>query len=417
MFYRSRVIIQILVTLASFLGFNEAVLAARYRNTLYLSNFSASMTMAESTSTAPAWLGYAGSGDIATLAGDPGNLKHNESPLRLAEFALRDLIKGSGRFTGEKTVDLVIGVAGYDFFHNRSAPSLSQLSVYSKPGVRCTRSSRNKEEYFKCMIREIYSTYGWQVEKIILTGDQNLLMASARNWLEKQNLNGFNFDAIQATTTAVPYQVRRGRITPDSSLLPKEQRFKGGYWDIGEAARDIWFSPVPYTKDSFIRFTSDDPVRQALAASDYVQDYGIIKHDEFAMFKRWSKTGVNTLGYQTARIFNNRHGDDYLPGNQAVSTEIYQASREQTGILVNDTIQQMVEIINLKQAEYYRGLSHSSLPIVIIGEFAADVLENQSARELLLQSLPDHERERLKIIPGNDFFYNLAAAGQRLLKH
>ena len=38
MFQRTRISIQILMTLISFFGFNEAVLALRYRNSIYLNN-------------------------------------------------------------------------------------------------------------------------------------------------------------------------------------------------------------------------------------------------------------------------------------------------------------------------------------------------------------------------------------------
>ncbi|MGI9276492.1 MAG: hypothetical protein ACR2PT_16810 [Endozoicomonas sp.] len=114
MFQRTRVIIQVLVTLVSFFGFNEAVLAVRYRNTLYISNYDVRMTLPESAEAAPFLAG------LCRFWGYPGNLKFNESPLKLAEFALRDLIQNSRPLSGEKTVDLVIGIAGYDFFHNLS---------------------------------------------------------------------------------------------------------------------------------------------------------------------------------------------------------------------------------------------------------------------------------------------------------
>ena len=416
MFQRTRVIIQVLITLISFFGFNEAVLAARYRNALYVSNFDARMTMAESASAAPSWLGYAGSGDIAALAGDPGNLKYNESPLRLVEFALKDLMKNSAPFPAEKTVDMVIGIAGYDFFSTRKAPGLDQLSEYKGLALRCAGDSSDKSSYFKCMVRQIYREYGWQVDKLILTGDQNLMMASAQSWLESGCNSAMNFDAIQATTTAVPYQVRNGRIIPWSSRLPEEMQLQGGYWNIGTQARNNWFSPVPYSRASFTTFINENPVRQTLFASDFVQDYGSLKGDDVAMFKRWSKTGVNTLGYQAARLSSDRHSDDYLSGSQAVSAATYQKAREQTGIAVNATIDQMVSIINRKQAEYYQNDSQNSYPIVIIGEFAADVLASPANRDRLLHSLADHDRERVRIIPGDDFFQNLSAGGQKLLE-
>lgn len=47
MFTRTRITLQIVMTLVSFLGFNEAVLAVRYRNNLYLSNFGAPMANLE----------------------------------------------------------------------------------------------------------------------------------------------------------------------------------------------------------------------------------------------------------------------------------------------------------------------------------------------------------------------------------
>lgn len=43
MFQRTRISIQIVMTLISFFGFNEAVLALRYRNSIYLSNMGCPM--------------------------------------------------------------------------------------------------------------------------------------------------------------------------------------------------------------------------------------------------------------------------------------------------------------------------------------------------------------------------------------
>ena len=77
-----RGVCQIIMTLISFFGFNEAVLAARYRNTLYISYFDARMMVASPHATEPDWLGYAGLGNMAALGSDSGNLKYNESPLR-----------------------------------------------------------------------------------------------------------------------------------------------------------------------------------------------------------------------------------------------------------------------------------------------------------------------------------------------
>lgn len=43
MFERTRITLQILMTLVSFFGFNEAVLALRYRNTVCMSSYCTSM--------------------------------------------------------------------------------------------------------------------------------------------------------------------------------------------------------------------------------------------------------------------------------------------------------------------------------------------------------------------------------------
>ena len=43
MFQRTRITLQIVITLISFFGFNEAMLAVRYRNGIYLSHFDTPM--------------------------------------------------------------------------------------------------------------------------------------------------------------------------------------------------------------------------------------------------------------------------------------------------------------------------------------------------------------------------------------
>ena len=53
---------QIIMTLISFIGFNEAVLAARYRNSLYTNNLDTRMTVAQVYPSEPVWPCHAGSG-------------------------------------------------------------------------------------------------------------------------------------------------------------------------------------------------------------------------------------------------------------------------------------------------------------------------------------------------------------------
>ena len=58
MFQRTRISIQILITLISFFGFNEAVLALRYRNSIYLSNMGCPMVCQEEESDPLHTMGY-----------------------------------------------------------------------------------------------------------------------------------------------------------------------------------------------------------------------------------------------------------------------------------------------------------------------------------------------------------------------
>ncbi|KEQ18767.1 hypothetical protein [Endozoicomonas numazuensis] len=76
---------QIVLTLLSFFGFNEAVLAVRYRTTIYISHFDARMAVAHTGMETPAFSGYASSETDAYLTGDPDNMTFNESPLKLLE--------------------------------------------------------------------------------------------------------------------------------------------------------------------------------------------------------------------------------------------------------------------------------------------------------------------------------------------
>lgn len=416
MFKRTRITLQIILTLISFFGFNEAVLAVRYRNTVYISNHDVRMVMGESSSEAASWLGYAGSGDTAALAGDPGNLKYNESPIKLLDYALRDLVKNSGNLGSDKSVDLVIGIAGYDFFSKKPAPSLNKLDEYRYMMYQSCQNQPDKKAFFTCMARAVFTANGFTVNRVELVGDHTLMAASAKSWLKGNGIQSRNFDLIQATTTAVPYKIRQGRIQDKSAKLPSTMSFQGGFWDIGLAAQEDWFSPIPYNRDSFVTFTSCNPVRSALAATDYAQQYGQQKGDEYALFKRWSRTGINSLGYQVSRLYADQNREDYLTGQKAVNLATYQEARKQSEILVNDVLQQMVSIINLKQQEYYLGEAQRNYPIVILGEFAADVLASQEARNHLLQSLSDNERDRVQIIPGDDFFQNLSGGGLRLLQ-
>ena len=58
MFQRTRISIQILMTLVSFFGFNEAVLALRYRNSIYLSNMGCPVVCLEDESEPLHTIGY-----------------------------------------------------------------------------------------------------------------------------------------------------------------------------------------------------------------------------------------------------------------------------------------------------------------------------------------------------------------------
>lgn len=401
-----RGIIQIIMTLISFFGFNEAVLAARYRNSLYISNFDARMTVESVSASEPAWLGYASSGDMAALVGDPGNLKYRESPLRLMEYALMDLNSSMGaqaRAT-DKTIDVAIGIAGFDFFASKLPPKASELKLYGRLAPECTLKKR-KDAYFKCMVRKIYQKHGWTVEKVVLRGDHELMVAAAQGWLEGKQKSAGNFDLIQATTSAVPYMVRDNEIVELSARLPAWLRQSGGYYDLGRQAKKRWFSGEGLCK----------PIHNAYRATDYMQEYGKQKGNSQALFNWWERSGNNSLGFQTARVTNDSARADYLSGSGAISASMYELARKDAQGLVNRVIEQIATIIRSKQDEYYQGTSERIWPIVIMGEFAADVLASDSNRQKLLQGLPEEDRSRVIIVPGNDFFYNLAKGGKRLL--
>ncbi|KEQ18768.1 hypothetical protein [Endozoicomonas numazuensis] len=90
--------------------------------------------------------------------------------------------------------------------------------------------------------------------------------------------------------------------------------------------------------------------------------------------------------------------------------------RAQLRILFQAVIEQpLATIINIKQSEYYPG-QNPEHPIVILGEFSADVLEKEENRDLLLQSLPKEARCRVNIVPGDTFFHNLSGGGLRILE-
>ncbi len=416
MFERTRITIQIMITLVSFFGFNEAVLAARYRNSLYISNFDIRITSTAQDTNKLLAIGYASSGEHTQLTGDPGNLKYNESPIKLVEFALQDMIQSQGEIRENKTVDLAIGIAGFDFFNNDPAPKSEQLTKYRNEANTCLKQVKKKGDYFKCMIRKVYKNHGWTVEKkLVLTGDHNLLVAGTRAWLDKQGLDSNNFDFIQATTVAVPYKIRNGEIEQQSALLPLHLRTKGGYWDLGQQASQQWFSPIPYTNEAINRAMECSPVRQTLYADCFVRDYDEV-HGQFALFRKWHQTFKNPLGTRISHILDDNHTSEYLSGPHAVAPSIYTLARRHSELLVNEVIRQMIDIINRKQEDYYRDSEKREFPIVIMGEFAKDVLDKENARQTFLEGLATQERDRIKIIPGDDFFYTLSAAGQQLLK-
>ncbi|MET4695371.1 hypothetical protein [Endozoicomonas lisbonensis] len=58
-FKRIRGVFQILMTLVSFFGFNEAVLAERYRTSLYIKNDNTRMIVVKNPMTEPLRLSYA----------------------------------------------------------------------------------------------------------------------------------------------------------------------------------------------------------------------------------------------------------------------------------------------------------------------------------------------------------------------
>ncbi|WP_062269037.1 hypothetical protein [Endozoicomonas arenosclerae] len=414
MFKRTRIAFQIVLTLFSFFGFNEAVLAVRYRTTIYISNFDARMAVAHTGIETPSFAGYASSGKDAYLAGDPGNMKFNESPLKLLEGSLKDLLKHS-KLEKNSSTDLVIGIAGYDFYSRKPAPTSDKLTEYRYTQTQNCPVSSNRKDYFACMATALFRQHGIQVDSVKIVGDHTLMAASAQSWLQRNCKASRHFDLIQATTTAVPYQVRNGRIKPWSANLPEWLRMSGGYWDIGQSSQDAWFSPVPYSKNSYPAFIESQPVRQTLFASDYVQEYGQLKGDQYAMMKRWGRTGVNSLGYQASQIYNDHNRQDYLSGQNAVSQSTYDKARAQLKAVFHDVIEQLATIINLKQSEYYSG-QNPEHPIVILGEFAADVLERKENRDLLLQSLPEEARCRVDIVPGDSFYENLSGGGLRILE-
>ena len=414
MFKRTRITFQIVLTLFSFFGFNEAVLAVRYRTTIYISNFDARMAVAHAGMETPAFAGYVSSGKEADLAGDPGNMKFNESPLKLLEGALQDLLKHS-KLEANSSTDLVIGIAGYDFYRRKLAPASDKLSDYQYLMTQSCPTSHNREAYFICMVKALFKKHGIVVESVKVVGDHTLMAASAQSWLQRNCKAARHFDMIQATTTAMPYQVKNGRITPWSARLPEWLRMAGGYWDIGQASQDAWFSPVPYSKNSYPPFIESQPVRQTLFASNYVQAYGEQKGNPYAMMKRWGSTGINSLGYQVSQIYNDHNRQDYLSGRNAVNQSTYDKARAQLKALFHEVIEQMATIINIKQSEYYPGQTPEH-PIVILGEFSADVLEKEENRDLLLQSLPEEARCRVNIIPGDTFFHNLSGGGLRIME-
>ena len=128
------------------------------------------MAMTHSTAEALAYAGYASSGKEAHLAGDPGNLKFNESPLKLLETALKDMLAHSKLNDTERSVDLVIGIAGYDFYRKKAAPNLEQLTQYRYTMHQNCQGTPNKEAFFSCMARAIFSEQGFQVESIKIVG-------------------------------------------------------------------------------------------------------------------------------------------------------------------------------------------------------------------------------------------------------
>ncbi|WP_422134754.1 MULTISPECIES: hypothetical protein [unclassified Endozoicomonas] len=414
MFKHARIVFQIVLTLFSFFGFNEAVLAARYRTTVYVSNFDARMAVAHTGIETPAFAGYASSGKDAHLAEDPGNIAFNESPLKLLESALKDMLEHS-KLAPNSSTDLVIGIAGYDFYRQKPAPEPGQLSKYRSLMTKNCPVSQNREAYFTCMAKALFREHGMMVENVKLVGDHTLMAASAKSWLHRNHKASRHFDLIQATTIAVPYQVKNGQITPWSARLPKWLSMAGGYWNIGQASQNAWFSPAPCKNKSYLPYMASQPIHQALFASDYVQEYGKYKGDPYAMMKRWGRTGINTLGYQVSQIYNDGNRQDYLSGQHAVSRSNYDKARTQLKDLFHEVIEQLATIINIKQSEYYPGQSPEH-PIVILGEFSADVLEKAENRDLLLKSLPEEARCRVDIVPGDTFFHNLSGGGLQILE-
>ncbi len=416
MLSRTRIIFQIILTLCSFIGFNEAVLAARYRNAVYISNFDSHMSMAQSNSDQASWVGHAGAGSDADLAGDPGNLKFNESPLKLLDHALQNLVDNSAIDDPDKSVDLVIGIAGYDFYREKPAPELARLDQYRSTMYQHCQNTGNKEAHFKCMAKALFTEKGFRVDSVRLMGDQTLMAAGAAHWLERNRQDSHNFDLIQATTTAVPYQIRESKITPMSAKLPEWLQLSGGYWEMGKSVQKDWFSSVPSSDKDWADYMTRQPVRETLNASNYVQDYDHLKGKEHAMLKRWSHTGVNSLGYQVSRILDSDQKQDYLSGDGAVHQKIYEMAQQRLAPVINKTIENIATIINMKQIEYYFGPSlDKGYPIVIMGEFSSNVLKTQDSQAILLKSLSESSRNRVRFVPGDSFFDNLAGGSKKLL--
>ena len=66
MFQRTRITIQILMTLISFFGFNEAVLALRYRNSVYLNSCDTSIVGSDQEEDKSLSIGY----DLSDISDD-----------------------------------------------------------------------------------------------------------------------------------------------------------------------------------------------------------------------------------------------------------------------------------------------------------------------------------------------------------
>ncbi|AMO57430.1 hypothetical protein GZ77_15385 [Endozoicomonas montiporae] len=90
-FRRIRGVFQIMMTLVSFFGFNEAVLAERYRSSLYIKNDNTRMIVVKSPMTEPIKLNQTVSGYYSELV-NPAGLIPDEDKTKVVALDLHSLV-------------------------------------------------------------------------------------------------------------------------------------------------------------------------------------------------------------------------------------------------------------------------------------------------------------------------------------